>query len=995
MLFKKLESFMILFCSVVLLFPGSGKASLVFTTEAGIETDTFTLDFGDNAQADIDLEFGASSGVKISFDTVDDNFLITPDGSGKGLYIDTESRVSIGDVTDPQANLHIKASSDIDAPGLYIDKKQNWGGETGIVVEMDGEGDNNNDGLQNPFSEDILIDLRANTSATAVTPADWKFRVWGDGRTNVKKELTIGDQVPGDGSGSGGQELKIDANGAIGGDFYCDSNGLNCTAAADLGGTDTDDQKLSYSAATQELEIQDGNKVVLSFGNLTDVDGDTKIELEKAADDDTIRLQTDGVERVAIDEFGNVRYKSDGVSDALILNKGKGGVGAGSDILMTAQGLIAAESNMIFNIDSDNDTDASLFYFKKDTETSEGQTLATLDEDGDLDVSHHTAIGPNATNTDLQTLTLADNYNEDANTFQLRSSVTVTSPVLTGTRTSYNGFFDLVNNKTEDLVGNKHSEATGLYSRVRNTGSETFRTMRGVHATAYNDSDAASDLGTLYGLQAEAYQNDTTSSLAAAYGVNSTARGRSASTGSITNLRAFNGSALSYGNDITNAYGAYNYAATTNGQDGSIANAYGTRGRVYSASDDGGDITNAYGGYFDIAKLATANNMNTARGVYATVSGANTAYGLQVSNTSTSNLNNYGIHITARNGTTNNYGIYGVEGDWVLDADGDGIVGGTGPGGDFFLGESQDLKLYHDTADSFILNKTGDLYISDTGNDDVILSYNGGKVGINQLDPQFQLHATEEGDGIVALFETSAPSGTDTGIAIKGARNGTTNVDTAYVDLQNFDSNEGAGTEYSMGRLAAGMEDADGQTGRLRFSVNDGTGLQTAMVINSDGNVGIGVDDPVGRIQTVGSDELPGLYLTGEDNIWFDNGQVRITTHDGQGNWQIKTGADNDDNYAGIADGAIKFRMSENGRLDIHSAPAGVVGDPITWTLGFNQDADGNVGLGTASTGEKLDINGAIKLRNTASACGVISAGVIRYNAGVFQGCNGTAWVNF
>ncbi len=52
------------------------SARLIFTQEAGVELDTFTIDFGDNSQDFIDLEFGTALGAKITFDTLNDKFLV-------------------------------------------------------------------------------------------------------------------------------------------------------------------------------------------------------------------------------------------------------------------------------------------------------------------------------------------------------------------------------------------------------------------------------------------------------------------------------------------------------------------------------------------------------------------------------------------------------------------------------------------------------------------------------------------------------------------------------------------------------------------------------------------------------------------------------------------------------------------------------------------------------------------------------------------------------
>jgi hypothetical protein len=72
--------------------------------------------------------------------------------------------------------------------------------------------------------------------------------------------------------------------------------------------------------------------------------------------------------------------------------------------------------------------------------------------------------------------------------------------------------------------------------------------------------------------------------------------------------------------------------------------------------------------------------------------------------------------------------------------------------------------------------------------------------------------------------------------------------------------------------------------------------------------------------------------------------------------------------------------------------------DTTTGTTGsaFKIDSSGNVGIGTANPTAKLDVNGEIKIGNSASSCNGTNEGQQRYNATskVMEFCNGTAWTS-
>ena len=135
----------------------------------------------------------------------------------------------------------------------------------------------------------------------------------------------------------------------------------------------------------------------------------------------------------------------------------------------------------------------------------------------------------------------------------------------------------------------------------------------------------------------------------------------------------------------------------------------------------------------------------------------------------------------------------------------------------------------------------------------------------------------------------------------------------------------------------------------------------TSTFVVKAGNVGIGTTSPLRRLSVVNGGGNNGQLLLGQDttDYYWTLGRENIA----YGNFQIIS---KDSRYS----------PDENVRLAI---------DPQT----------GNVGIGTTSSGSKLNINGGIQLANDAGACNGAKAGTIRWNGTNFQGCNGTNWTTF
>lgn len=195
---------------------------------------------------------------------------------------------------------------------------------------------------------------------------------------------------------------------------------------------------------------------------------------------------------------------------------------------------------------------------------------------------------------------------------------------------------------------------------------------------------------------------------------------------------------------------------------------------------------------------------------------------------------------------TNNNDYYIGLTNGALASIGDTVLTYFGKLGDsiYYVSEIGDTTFVNIEGSDHDWYEVGTLTYPTNINDNI---FTEGNVGIGIDNPDTKLHVRGSGP-VLATFEDIAVNGNDAGIKVLGKRNGTIHTDVAYIDLSNFDDNEGAGEEFIMGRIGGGLDDVSGKTGILKFSTNDGTSLNEAMRINKIGNTGIGETDPLNRL---------------------------------------------------------------------------------------------------------------------------------------------------
>ena len=245
---------------------------------------------------------------------------------------------------------------------------------------------------------------------------------------------------------------------------------------------------------------------------------------------------------------------------------------------------------------------------------------------------------------------------------------------------------------------------------------------------------------------------------------------------------------------------------------------------------------------------------------------------------------------------------------------------------------------------------------------------------------------------------------------------GTINGSVITVNGVNVGLHSGISGENITSGTVADSRVTDDLTIASTKTINTTAGLNVSGGAYIGGNVGIGIPIPNERLTVIGNANITGTVyahnFSGNSDIVFINntGEIKMIIKDngyiGIGTITPSVSLD----VAGIINGSV---ITVNGvNVGLHSGisgeniTSGTVADSrvtddltiastktINTTGGLNVTGGvyikGNVGIGTISPIEKLDVSGAIKIGTTTSA----NTGTIRYLNHAFQGYNGTDWL--
>ena len=215
------------------------------------------------------------------------------------------------------------------------------------------------------------------------------------------------------------------------------------------------------------------------------------------------------------------------------------------------------------------------------------------------------------------------------------------------------------------------------------------------------------------------------------------------------------------------------------------------------------------------------------------------------------NANKMEINLLASNEgqlRLNDYGPGNITGtvEFILGVDSNGNVIETSAGGSGTVtgtGAATRVAFWSSTT---ALSSDANLYWDNTND----------RLGIGTTSPSEKLNVVGvtkiEYNGIGLDIENTAANGADTGVRIRGARNGqsfaTGNL-TSFLRFSNYDDNT-VPNSYDLAEIGAGMYHTNDDTGYFRIMTNNGTAMTKALDIDNTqnalfyANVGIGTTAP-------------------------------------------------------------------------------------------------------------------------------------------------------
>src|SRR6056300_1444749 len=268
--------------------------------------------------------------------------------------------------------------------------------------------------------------------------------------------------------------------------------------------------------------------------------------------------------------------------------------------------------------------------------------------------------------------------------------------------------------------------------------------------------------------------------------------------------------------------------------------------------------------------------------------------------------------------------------------------------------------------DSFCGQTVSNALYSGESNDTTpsVLVNNSGNVGIGTTSPSAKLHISSgtSGDCVLKLQADTDNNNEADNPRIEFITDGAYNTAMIGAGQMPFDT-----SNYNSLVLAA-------LTMRFYTGVQDftdETGMLERMIINDDGNVGIGTSSPISTLQVNYTEGTIADYAYGSSSTsWYNKG---LGIKGGTGGFI----------YGHDINHSIFLRRSPNGGNNDHNAYCNP-GFHAFYTGGYIESqtekmriqSNGDVGIGTTSPGYKLDVNGTVNTGALTATSGTFSGNV-------------------
>lgn len=279
---------------------------------------------------------------------------------------------------------------------------------------------------------------------------------------------------------------------------------------------------------------------------------------------------------------------------------------------------------------------------------------------------------------------------------------------------------------------------------------------------------------------------------------------------------------------------------------------------------------------------------------------------------------------------------------------------------------TNDLVLGADTNS----DNNGDISFQ-TGLSTKMVIRNNGNVGIGTTSPQGKLHTVATSLTDVSIDERTSTS--NNSLLTAKILKSTTSADmiNGFGASFRIDIEDSAGVNNPIG-FFGGLRDGADNSGALIFATYNSGAASERMRVNAAGNVGIGTTTPSSVLHVVktSTDYMePNIKLGSSGNV---GGAISADTNDGTDNEYVCLAGGGDCNVtrgANISLYGNEFGAEYNGRITLtpgaSTSPSGTDSSIILRAGSPAQDVmavhnSGNVGIGTNSPTEKLQVNGVI-----------------------------------